>query len=274
MSLPGFSANASLYKTKRYYTSAMSYATTASIWSSQRATPRIRPRLPINGHINARRPPSPFDPVSCSAVACELVINNELQSCIDECFSTPPWFQPLCFEIQKINCGAVAQINWQKCKTDPTFQCQVLGGGGSCCSGVCVNCQGNQVVNPATCQCECPAGQIPCPSTGQCVDACPPGQFLNDSCVCECSTGGPECGGVCCNSNEQCCSSPSGNVCAPDYYQCCGSTPCEPSGQCCGEVCCDATDQCCSGGCCPGWYTCCDNGLCCDNSGPDDCCVG
>jgi len=116
-----------------------------------------------------------------------------------------------------------------------------------CCSQFC---------DPTTATCACQAGTFECPSSGQCV-SCPMGQVLNPAtCQCECGPGFETCGNTsnqglfCCQGQFSfCCRSSSSNLdtCCPTDWKCCDS-PLNP-------FCCQPGYSCCVGGnfnaCCP-----------------------
>jgi hypothetical protein len=81
---------------------------------------------------------------------------------------------------------------------------------------------GNSCVG-GMCQCTVP-GQIPCPSTGECFDPCPPGQFLNNECKCQCSVPGQ----LPCSQSGKCIDCPAGAFCNPNGGCACGVD--EPGG--------------------------------------------
>jgi len=80
------------------------------------------------------------------------------------------------------------------------------------CTCVCdptLECSGGQVLNAATCECECPA-EVPVLCNGQCVtDTCDAGQTFNPvTCQCEstntCPRGELPCGDACCLKGQVC----------------------------------------------------------------------
>ena len=98
-----------------------------------------------------------------------------------------------------------------------------------CCSGVCVNFH-----------CACPPGQVLCPGSGECVQACfPPKVFNPATCDCECPTGTSTCGEfTCCPPAEACCSGQGFEFCCPPDTTCCigpGFVDCCPPGFQCDQ---------------------------------------
>lgn len=79
-----------------------------------------------------------------------------------------------------------------------------------CCNGECLlPCGDGKVINPATCQCDCPDGQWSCP---------------DDSCVAvgECCPGTQRCGPTTCSVPGECCSTSAQCQlgCCPEGYSC------------------------------------------------------
>jgi len=122
---------------------------------------------------------------------------------------------------------AVACAAGQVCCTNPRTtqygRCMICPPGrtpNSFCQCVCTNsCPSGQTLNTTNCTCSCPAGQTLCNGTccngtccnGTCVTtpSCPSGQFLDQTCTCQCV------GGVC----------PAGVACGPSGFCSVCATP-------------------------------------------------
>jgi hypothetical protein len=106
------------------------------------------------------------------------------------------------------------------------------------CNRQCVACPNiGEIVNPTTCQCECPAN-IPEVCGNQCLATCtaPKIQRNPQTCACECPTGTTECGNNCCAEGTECCQGQCRAVCAPTEQRNPQSCACEAVG-CTGARC-------------------------------------
>jgi hypothetical protein len=138
------------------------------------------------------------------------------------------------------------------CPSEPSGFCEF---GATCCPGQgCFACNAPYVINPDTCECECPDGQIE--TDGECVTGteCPDG-FCSPNCI------GP--GFQCCGQSCAC-------VNTLDNPNHCGGCdqPCrDPGRRCCDGNCVDVrfNNDHCGGGClpCPSGTECC-HGQCLD----------
>ncbi len=142
------------------------------------------------------------------------------------------------------------------------------------CQGQCVPaCTGGQILNPETCECECPSEAELC--NGACVAVCPGGQLRNPvTCACECPDQGEICNGVCCAAGEQCVDgSCQPAICTPGSSTQCGlgctcvttsegTTVCVQNEACRGIVNCTATSDCTGGRVCVPSNLCSSLGVC------------
>jgi hypothetical protein len=105
-------------------------------------------------------------------------------------------------------------------KCDASGQCNTCSAGQTECNGTCVDeCASPKVLNPTTCQCECPQGQTTCGTqccasnqtcnNGTCQDVCPQGTACGSGGTC-CPPGYTCCGG---GFNGECCPIGNGNNC-------------------------------------------------------------
>jgi hypothetical protein len=124
----------------------------------------------------------------------------------------------------------------------PNNFCQcVCPRGTTACGPGCVSpCLSGQVLNTQTCACTCGPGQTFCPGpsgTHTCVStpSCPAGQFLDQTCQCQCS-GSQPCGpGVCCAAGIESCTGVGSN-------RACTSGTCGPAeGSGCFNACANNT---------------------------------
>jgi len=232
MTLPGFNAEASSYRTSRYY-----IAGTSSLADS-----------PSSGAVTLSYYPGPDTQARCSDCGsdcasalgyCSASATALLGGCI---------FPPLCpaaaaaagaalsaCDIANLTCTGYC---WAfKCCPKLCGIPDPFGSNNGCCD------DGEHCVDqsdPNSRQGCCPSNQAVCGgkccAVGEkcCGDSCCPADFVCQQGTC-CPPGTPTvCNGVCCNGacdpSGNCCPSPShvcGNVCCPPFNKCC-------NGQCCG----------------------------------------
>lgn len=98
-------------------------------------------------------------------------------------------------------CRSNADCCSRFCPSD-TFVCSCPGGF-QACQGNCVpTCPGQTVLNPTTCQCECPSGTTLCGNN----TCCGPGQIcFQGTCRAACPQGTTPCGSAQCCSQGQAC---------------------------------------------------------------------
>jgi hypothetical protein len=194
MTLPGFGAEAAIYRCAR------SYATLsrASWGASETAAQSLIGREP-GRKISIPVPPSSCQtfPEVCTTV-CDTPSGVTFLSC------PRPW--PICCpSLDGTTFACCAEL----CEDCVQGRCQSKCEEGlTCCNGACVECPVGGVCSGTACV--CPAGQTNC--NGTCV-ACPGGGVCSGTaCVCpegqvDCrGTCGPECpNGMCCQGTQTCC---------------------------------------------------------------------
>lgn len=213
MHLPGFSAEASIYRSRRVY-------------GSFPGPGAVAPGMVVPG-LEAAVVPA-YRPGLKTLASCN--------KCLGEC------------DDYKSGCDIVADAILAGCLFPPACPAAVAASNDAhaLCSATALACKG--ACDAFTC---CPKlcgipnpfdpGSGCCDHGEHCVDK----SDLNarDGC---CPADRHVCGGNCCDPLEYCC----GDFCCPEGNPCCGGTCCPPDNHCCGDTCCPTDIPCCGGTCC------------------------
>lgn len=251
MSLPGFWATSSLYKsTKNYRAGAAPVRESAPL---RAAGPLNRHTLQHGHEFRTGQPgglfaaPLSSAPIYCSVQYCDEQVSKYFDQCRvrQDCSSMPAWWAVACSAAGKANeylCNLINRVQSTQCRTDPSFRCELLAGGGVCINDEC--CREEDV-----CGAECCGSGTTCIKSAD-ADLCCPTQLA--------------CGDQCCSPGSSCCGLPlgecvslasdasncgtCGNQCSPS--QVCQNGSCEcPGGKVCGAACCGDCQICDSGSC-------------------------
>lgn len=208
MSLPGFWATSSLYKTTRAYHVRVTSAFTLGLTTVE-GSPEFQMGQPA-----ALLSESLFQvdsSVSCSQAECLYVAGLDYQTCVNEYLNCPRPVQPECYIAQLVKCKPVLEYSRLRCR-DPAFQCQILPAPGTCIDGIC--CQN-------VCGVECCGSGTTCIKSAD-MDFCCPTQLA--------------CGDQCCSPGSACCGLPLGGCtdltsdpsnCGACGNQCPAGQPCQ-----------------------------------------------
>jgi hypothetical protein len=225
--LPGFSAAASLYRSRQVYRVGCASSASNGFLATETGVPsRIG-----NGLMH---------PVTPAGLSCAG----------PNCPPQPPY--------PTAQCGAECLQQWIDALSDCLYSCKTKysGPGGeseSNLSGCDSQCQ--STFGPSNWKCDCPPGSI-C-NGSNCVSC--PGGVVNGKCA-ACPQGTINCGGICCSAS--CCNNDCTNT-ATDPKNCgkCGNL-CASGQSCQNGVCsCPSGQVLCNGTCCPSGQTC-QNGAC------------
>jgi hypothetical protein len=255
--LPGFTASASLYKTRNVYRGEVSssgggdapplFPALAPPWTSSETSSPLMAPPGGGGDCNC----STTCARTCKGIEPVERYNFCYQSCYDPCYGachpTP----------SAANCSTTA-LN--KCLATATSQfvtnsCHLLYGptlpGFGCCGGM--NISLNSGNHCGTCNHACPSGTTCCSracmdtnssisNCGSCGNVCPSGASCQGG-FCVCPNGGMSCGGACCPETHSCCN----GVCTDtsnDRANCgtCRSA-CPPGLPCCNGSCSDTSSD-------------------------------
>jgi hypothetical protein len=243
MSLPGFWATSSLYKTARPYHVRATPGSTPGLTAVE-GSPRSQPGQSA-ALLSASRLPA-ASAVTCSEAECLYAIGLDYNVCIDLYLECARPLQPECYIAQQIKCKPILMAGQLRCRTDRTFQCEVRSGPGTCIDGICCD---------NVCGAECCGSGTTCIRSAD-ADFCCPTQLA--------------CGDQCCSPGSSCCGLPVGECTdlTSDPFNCgsCGNIC--PSGTCCNGSCFAQGSRCCQGAtsgyfyACPTAAACCGEGCC------------
>jgi hypothetical protein len=251
MNIPGFSAQAALYRSSRRYRASTSFGLTGS----QDGTAVTLAYYPS-------------DPSDCNS--CVDGCNNALAWCLAGAVFFPPAIAGC--DSAYLGCAGACMFSKACCPKRCEFS---LDFGDGCCDE---NEQCVDRYDPNSRHGCCPVGQLVC--GGKC---CPEGATCCGSDCCRVNLGMKCCGMECCPTDQQCCA---GRCCPPDM-KCCGTECCDRNAYCefgrcgsypsfgsytpaprpepskpvsttgcqlgwirCGDVCCPPDQKCCTPGVC------------------------
>jgi hypothetical protein len=265
LSLPDFTADASLYTTSRIYRASAAHC--ECLDSGEGIIPAYRPSPGTQATCAGDLADCTEAYASCSAAVAVAVIAG-------------------CAPVLTCPAALAAGLEAEAACTYTFLACNALnvlpGPQSGCCPKVCgipnpldpgSGCcdHGEQCVDESDpnsrdgcCANSVCGGNCCLPGESCCGDACCPAGHACQQGVCCPPNTAAVCNGVCCDGfcdqNGNCCDPPSGrcpgsNVCCPPFNKCCGAT-------CCGfdEIChngsCCSQDRICGGGCCPPGQQC------------------
>jgi hypothetical protein len=202
MNLPGFSADASLYRTRRHYS-----VLSPDFGGSSTGEPIVPAYIPGPG--------TQHDCSNCLGdVAKGLIVCDGVAAVTAAAVcGLSGW---ITFGISCAGAGAALAFALQSCDVAALVATGICAAT-TCCPKLC------GVPNPLD------PGSGCCDSDEACVDQNDPNS--RQGC---CPSDQRVCGGNCCAKGESCC----GNTCCPPSGHCCGDVCCDASIPCCGGSCC------------------------------------
>src|SRR5262245_59175241 len=192
MSLPGFYAANSLYRTTNSY---------RGVFFSDLPTTRISPAVTCGKESDLEW--------------CKLTADLRYSDCLLFC-----GIATVTGGHVGVACDALCDIikEWHHKQCEDSGGCpegMCCGGRcctlGTCCRGRCQPpCPGQQILDPITCECKypCPPGTQTCPSGGPIcfqIPECPGGKIWTKDCLCACPPEFFECGGNCVHETARLC---------------------------------------------------------------------